>query len=171
MPALTSATGSDWLKLLLAWYWLKLARLSPTAETVRMSHSCVSDLWLVGFGGHHKLIYHPLKALIRKPGIATLPTPDDPTLSGPVFPPSLPFVSPNGLGDGLYFTPQKHIIFFSTAGYSICKRLVSEVLWISITAEVPLVSQLLLLRGGALDRRYSLVAEGKKENRLISYTF
>lgn len=92
----------------------------------------------------------PQTNLMWKPG--SLITPHA-ALRPPVFPPSLPFLGPDGLGDGLYFAPQKHTVFFNTAGYSICKGLASEVLWISITTEVPLESTLLPERGAAVVRK------------------
>lgn len=147
MPPLTSATADDWLKLSLAWQRLNLGRVSPTGEAVWMARS-----FQCGTRGSWALetlqTLLPLQtSLMWKPGSPITPCP---TLWPPVFLPSLPFLGPNGVGDGLYFAPQKHIVFFSTAGYSICKVLAGEVLWISITAEVPLVSMLLPLRGGAV---------------------
>lgn len=145
MPPLTSATADDWLKLTLTWRWLNMARVSPNRGIcVHGSILLVAALWLVGLWD---ALHAPQTSLMRKPGSPITP---HPTLRPPVFPPSLPFLGPNGLGDGLYFAPQKLVVFFSTAGYSICKGLASEVLWISITLELPLVSMFLPLRGGAV---------------------
>lgn len=146
MPPVTSATADDWLKLALAWQRLNQARVSPTGEAVWMvrSFQCRSR----GSRAFEKPQPPPPQtSLMWKPGS---PITLHCTLRPPVFPPSFPFLSPSGHGDGLYFAPQKHIVFFSTAGYSICKGLPGEVLWISITAEVPLVSMFLPLRGGGV---------------------
>lgn len=125
MPPLTSATADDWLKLALTWQWLNLARVSPTGEAVWTARSFFSAR-LVARGPLRRLPPpppHPRKtSLMWKPGSPITPPPPSSTLQPHVFPPSLPFLGPNGLGDGLYFAPQKHIVFFSTAGYSICKR-------------------------------------------------
>lgn len=149
MPPLTSAAADDWWKLALTWQRLNLARVSPTGETVwlaRSSQSRTRGSWAFETPSTPPLLT-PQTSLMWKPGSPITPRL---TLRPPVFPPSLPFLGPNGLGDGLYFAPQKHIVFFSTAGYSICKGLAGEVLWISITAAVPLVSTLLPLRGGTV---------------------
>lgn len=146
MPPLTSAAADDWLKLAVTWQRLSLAWVSPTGEAVWMARSprCQTrGSWAFETPPHPP----PPASLMWKPGSPRNP---HPTLRPPVFPPSLPLRGPNGLGDGLYFAPQKHIVFFSTAGYSICKGLAGEVLWISITAEVPLVGMFLPLRGGTV---------------------
>lgn len=139
MPALTSAAADDWLRSALTWRWLSGAGVSTTGRA-----------WL-GLLSSRPVAQepprrppHPQTNLMWKPGRVITP---HAALRPPVFPPLLPFLGPNGLGDGLHFAPQKRSVFFNTAGYSICEGLASEVLWISITTEVPLVSMILPSRG------------------------
>lgn len=137
MPPLTSASADDWLKLALAWQcrtWLEFHQQEKLCEWLDSFQCRPCGSWT--FETPQICLQ---TSLMWKPGSPITP---HLTLRPPVFPPSLPFLGPNGFGDGLYFAPQKHIVFFSTAGYSICKGLADEVLRISITA---LVSMLLPL--------------------------
>lgn len=151
-----SHPADDWLKLTLVQQqqqsFFFLFFFLPTGESLWAAQTSPwPDSWLVGLWDTTDLVftspttfsdlktrYPPPK---KTPSLRLPPRP-------PAFPPSLPLLCTNRLADGLYFAPQKHIVFLSTAGYSVCKGLFAAVLWRSITAEVPQFNGFLPLRGG-----------------------